>query len=678
MGRNIAQSGKVVSAVDAMKAHNRLQEGLALHHRGELKEARVMYERALKWQPDHFDALNMLATLSYQTGQLERAETLFIKALKIDSDVASIHNNFANLLQDLKKYKSALAHYDKAIALDPEYVEAHNNRGDLLQHMGRWADAIESYDRAIAIAPNYAEAYFNRANAFGMMGRFEDAVASFRMVTSLAPDHASAFMNCGNALNELRRHAEAVESFDRAIALSPNIPYLLGTRLHVNMQMCDWKRYQERLSELLEAVRHEQPATLPFPLLALTSDPGLQLRAAQTWIREKHPTLKQSLPFKKRPPHARIRVGYFSADFHHHPVSQLIAGLFEAHDRSAFEVYAFSSGPDTGDAMRQRLKQGFEHFIDVRADSDEELVARARALELDIAVDLSGWTIGCRPRVFAARVAPVQINYLGYPGTLGVPYMDYILADKVLITPETEAFYTEKVIYLPNSYQPNDKSRAVSTVFSTRTELGLPEDAFVFCCFNNNYKITPETFDHWMAILRAVPDSVLWLLQASEQTAHNLRSEAKDRGVNSERLIFAPKLPTDQHLARQQFADLFLDTLPYNAHTTTSDALWVGLPVLTCMGSAFASRVAASLLNAIDLPELITLDGNAFEAKAIELATNRAQLKSLRERLHENRLRAPLFDIDRLARAIEDGFMQVHARRLAGQPPSAIRIADQA
>jgi predicted O-linked N-acetylglucosamine transferase (SPINDLY family) len=509
-----------------------------------------------------------------------------------------------------------------------------------------------------------------------MMGRMEAAVASHDAAISFAPNHAQAFMNRGIALNELGRHAEAVDSFNQAIALAPEIPYLLGTRLHVNMQMCDWRHYQEQLTVVLEAVKNDQPASLPFPLLALTSDPDLQQRAARNWIQAKHPGRKQVLPFSKRTTKPRLGIGYFSADFHHHPVAQLIAGLFEAHDRTKFEVYAFSSGPDARDAMRLRLEQGFEHFIDVKAETDAQVVVRARELALDIAVDLSGLTTGCRPSVFAARVAPVQINYLGYPGTMGASYMDYILADETLITPESESFFTEKVIYLPHSYQPNDRKRTVSQHAFTRAELGLPENAFVFCCFNNNFKITPETFDRWMAILRAVPEGVLWLLQASEHTAHNLRQEAQERGVSPERLIFAPKVPTDQYLARQRCADLFLDSLPYNAHTTTSDALWVGLPVLTCMGQAFASRVAASLLRAVELPELITKDGDAFEARAIELARDPAQLQALRKRLEENRLRAPLFDIERLARAIEDAYIQVHARREAGHPPASLRIAD--
>lgn len=673
----MASIGRDVSAADAQKAHNKFQEALALHQQGQFKEARALYERALKWQPHHFDALHMLATIAYQTGQLERAEVLFLKALKLDPEASFALNNFGNLLQDLKKYKSALSHYDRAIALDEGYVEAHNNRGDLLQHMGRWPEALESYDRAIAFGPRFAEAHYNRGNALGMMERFEEAISSFDAAIKLEPNHAQALMNRGNALNELGRHAEAVKSFDRAIECAPQIPYLLGTRLHVNMQMCDWHHYQERLATVLSAVKNNEPASLPFPLLALTADPELQQQAARHWIQTKYPSPKKIVPFTKHTTKQRLRIGYFSADFHHHPVAQLIAGLFEAHDRTQFEVYAFSSGPDTKDAMRQRLVAGFEHFFDVRGESDAQLVARARELEIDIAIDLSGLTTGCRPGVFAARVAPIQINYLGYPGTMGAPYIDYILADKTLITSDTAPFYTEKVIYLPHSYQPNDRKRTVSTQLFTRNELGLPEDGFVFCCFNNNFKITPETFDRWMSILRAVPESVLWLLQASEHTANNLRREAQARGVQPERLVFAPKVPTDQYLARQRCADLFLDSLPYNAHTTTSDALWVGLPVLTCMGQAFASRVAASLLRAVELPELITMDGEAFVARAIELATDPVQLRSLRIRLEEKRLVAPLFDSERLARAIEDAYVQVHARRVAGLPPESMHIADR-
>jgi len=672
----MASKGKEVSAVDAMKAHSRFQEALALHQQGDLKQARLLYERALKWHPNYFDACHMLATLLYQMGQFDRAETLFVKALKIDPESIHALNNFGNLLQDLKKYKSALACFDKALAIDAHYVEAHNNRGDLLQQLGRGSEALESYERAIALAPKYAAAHYNRGNALGMMGRFEEAISSHNAAISIDPQYAQAYMNRGNAQNELGQLVQAVESFDRAITLAPDIPYLLGTRLHVNMQMCDWRHYQERLATLLAAIKNDEPASLPFPLLALTADPALQQRAAQTWIRAAHPAPKQTLPFAKHASKDRLRIGYFSADFRQHPVAQLIAGLFEVHDRSQFEVYAFSSGPDTGDEMRLRLEQGFEHFIDVRAETDAQVIARARALELDIAVDLSGLTTGCRPSIFAARVASIQINYLGHPGTMGASYMDYILADTTIITPESEPYFSEKVIYLPHSYQPNDRRRTVSSHVFTRAELGLPAEAFVFCCFNNNFKITPETFDHWMSILRAVPSSVLWLLKASTQTEENLRHEATHRGVNADRLFFAPKLPMDQHLARQRCADLFLDSLPYNAHTTTSDALWVGLPVLTCMGEAFASRVAASLLRAIELPELVTTDGQSFEARAIELATDQAQLRALRDRLAVNRMQAPLFDIERLARSIERAYQQVHARRQAGHPPAALQIDD--
>jgi len=676
VAKNFASTGRSVSAADAMKAHSRFQEGLALHQHGQLKEAQIQYERALKWQPNHYDALHMLALIAYQTQQFDRAETLFLKVLKLDPDAPHALNNFGNVLQDLRKFKSALVHFDRAISLEPNYVEAHNNRGDLLQNMGRWDEALESYGRSIALSPQHSVAYYNRGNALNALGRLDEAVQSYDAAIALSPDDANAYANRGNALSSLKKYKEAALSFDRAIELAPHAPYLSGTRLHVNMQMCDWRLYDRYLAEVLDAVRTDQPACLPFPLLALTADPLLQQRAAQVWIRSKHPSPKVLLPFSKKQSKPRIRVGYFSADFFNHPVAHLIAGLFEAHDRSRFEVFAFSSGPDTRDDMRLRLEKGFEHFIDVKAESDAQVVARARELELDIAVDLSGLTTGCRPGIFAARVAPVQINYLGYPGTMGTTFMDYILADSTVITPETEAFYNEKVIYLPHSYQPNDRKRTVSSHLLTRAQLGLPEHAFVFCCFNNNYKITPETFNQWMTILLAVPESVLWLLEASTETADNLRREAQVRGVAPERLIFAPKVPMDQHLARQKCADLFLDSLPYNAHTTASDALWAGLPVLTRTESAFASRVAASLLNAVGLPELVTHERSDFEAKAIALATDRAQLEAVRAKLERHRLQAPLFDIERFARSVEQAFILVHERRQAGKPVASLKVIE--
>ena len=675
MAKNFSSGGRSVSPADAMKAHNRFQEGLSLHQHGQLKEAQIHYERALKSQPDHFDALHMLALITYQLQQTERAEILFLKVMKLDPDAPHVLNNFGNVLLDLKKYKSALVRFDRALALDPNYAEAHSNRGDLMQNMGRWDEALASYDRAIELSPNNPIAYYNRGNAFNAIGRFDEAVKSYEQALAIAPNYAEAYANRGNALQSLKRYREAVASFDQALEFDPKIPYMLGTRLHTCMQMCDWRLFDQRLAQMLEGVSDLQPTCQPFPILSLTSDPLLQQKAAQLWIHSKYPSPRVPTAFAKRKSDARLRVGYFSADFCHHPVAHLIAGLFEAHDRSRFEIFAFSSSPNTGDKMRMRLEKGFDHFMDVKAESDTQIVARARELALDIAVDLSGLTTGCRPGIFAARVAPIQINYLGHPGTMGASYIDYILADTTVIKSGTEHFYSEKIIYLPDSYQPNDHSRSVSTQAFSRLILGLPAQAFVFCCFNNNYKITPDTFDRWMTILSAVPESVLWLLEASDETANNLRREAQQRGVAPERLVFAPQLPMDQHLARQKYADLFLDSAPYNAHTTASDALWVGLPVLTLMQDAFASRVAASLLRAVALPELVTEDPAVFVSRAIELATDTAQLKVLRDRLLASRLQAPLFDIKRFARGVEEAYLQVNARQQAGQAAASIHIS---
>jgi len=652
----------------------KFQQALTLHQYGQLDQARALYESVLKKQPKHFDALHMLGVLSYQSGKLERAASLLAKAIAIDPDDARARNNYGNVLQDLHLRDEALVQYNKAIALDPAYPEAHNNRGDLLQTAGRSDAALVSYDKAISLSPRYAGAYYNRGNALKAMGRWDEAIASYDQAIEIAPDYADAHHNRGHVLAERKQFDLAVKSYDQAVKFKTDIPYLPGTRLNLKMHLCDWDQFSESFATLRSDIIQGKKVCPPFPLLAMSAEAALQLKAAQIWVADKHPRSPAFKPVKINTRHDRLRIGYFSADFWSHPVAHLIAGVFESHDRSRFEIYAFSSGPDTEDPMRQRLEQSFEYFHDVRLSNDLDVIELARKCELDIAVDLSGLTKGCRPGLFAAGVAPVQINYLGYPGSMGAPYMDYILADSVLIPEYSRVFYLEKIIYLPHSYQANDRKRKIAEKQFTRTELGLPETGFVFCCFNNHFKILPETFDGWMRILSAVPASVLWMMRGNEQTVSNLRGEAQRRGVDPARLIFANHMPLDEHLARHRLADLFLDCLPYNAHTTASDALWAGLPVVTCAGEGFASRVAASLLSAVGLPELITQSQNDFEDLAIALAHDPGRLSKIRAALNANRLTAPLFDTELITRHIEAAYEQVYARKLAGLPADHIHV----
>ncbi len=652
----------------------KFQQALTFHQHGQLDEARALYESVLKKQPKHFDALHMLGVLVYQTGKLERAATLLAKAIAIDPDDARARNNYGNVLQDLRRRDEALVQYNKAIALDPNYPEAHNNRGDLLQTAGRMDAALASYDKAISLSPRYAGAHYNRGNILKSMGQWAQAIASYDNALTIAPDYADAHHNRGHVLAECKQFDLAVQSYDLALNFKTDIPYLPGTRLNLKMHLCDWNQFDQSFQTLETEIMQGKKVCQPFPSLALSGDPAVQHKAARIWIQDKHPKAPTSKPITIKAQHERLRIGYFSADLWSHPVAHLIAGVFESHDRAHFEIHAFSSGPDTQDPMRKRLEQAFEHFHDVRLCLDTEVIDLARKCELDVAVDLSGLTKGCRPGLFAAGVAPVQINYLGYPGSMGAQYIDYIIADQTLIPEKSREFYSEKVIYLPHSYQANDRKRQIADRDFSRSELGLPASGFVFCCFNNHFKILPSTFDSWMRILKAVPDSVLWLIGGNDLAVANLQREAQRRDIDACRLIFAKHMPLDEHLARHRAADLFLDCLPYNAHTTASDALWAGLPVVTCMGESFASRVAASLLNAVGLPQLVTESLSEFERLAIRLAQEPESLKAIRDILGSNLLTAPLFDTVLTTRHLETAYEHVHGRKKAGLPADHIHI----
>ena len=660
-----------------MKAQTKLEQGLAAHQQGALEQARALYERVLKWHPNHFDAVHMLGLVAYQQGHLDRAALLIAKALKIDPDTASAHNNYANVLQDQRKLISALASYDRAISLDPQYVEAHNNRGDVLQDMGRLPEALLSYARALEISPRYAAAFYNQGNALGRLGRWREAVESYDQALSIAPQYPQALMNRGNALFELRDNEAAARSYIHALSIDPAIPYLAGTLLHVNMQQCNWADYRAQLEALLIDLRAHKPACLPFPLLALTDDAALHKQVAQAWIDTEYKKNRAAWVSTARPRHKKLRIGYFSGDFRNHPVAYLTAGLFEEHDRSQFEIFAFSFGPDTRDDMRLRLEKAFDHFVDVKDCTDAQLITCAREADLDIAIDLMGLTKGCRPGIFLARVAPVQMTYLGYPGTTGIAEMDYILVDQTIVEPVDALHYTEKFIHLAHSFQVNDPRRRPSDRVFSRAELGLPPTGFVFCCFNNNYKINPAIFDCWMRMLQSVPDSVLWLREATEQTVLNLRDEARARGVEATRLVFAGRIESmADHLARQRAADLFIDALPYNAHTTASDALRAGVPVLTCKGRSYAGRVGASLLRSLDLSELITNDLDEYVQVAVALAQDPARLSALRSALHQKILSEPLFDIKRFTCNIEQAFLKAIERKAAGLPNDHFDVND--
>ena len=654
-------------------AHNAL--GVGLLNTKKFQEAIFSFNKALILKPDYIDAYFNLGKTQRALRQYKDAIVSYSKCIDLDKGYASAYNNIGTIyLDDLQEYEKSVANFQKFVTLVPDSSPGLYNLGTALKELKRYDDALVSYDRAIQLKPDYAEAYCNQGVTFGELKRYDDALVSYDRAIQLKPDYAEAYYNQGVTLGELKRYDDALVSYDRAIQLKPDVDYLFGNVIHTKMHLCDWGNLDTLVNQLTEKIIKHQVSTTPFITLALIDNPELQKQSAETYINDKHPTSNALPKIRKYLKHQKIRIGYFSADFHNHATMHLMAELFEYHDKNKFELIAFSFGPDQQDEWRQKAISNFDQFIDVRSNSDIEVASLARELTIDIAVDLKGFTQDGRASIFAHRAAPIQVNYLGYPGTMGAEYMDYIIADPILIPDDKREHYSEKIAYLPNSYQVNVKERLISDKSLSRKEVGLPDNAFVFCSFNNNYKITPETFDRWMRILQLVEGSILWIFKSNETAVENLKKEAELRGIDSSRLVFASFLPVEEHLKRIQLADLFLDTLPYNAHTTASDALRVGLPVITLMGESFASRVAASLLNAVGLPELITTTPKGYESLAIELATKPKFLREIKDKLFTNLSTSPLYNTKLFTQDIETAYQEMYQFYQAELAPDHIYV----
>jgi predicted O-linked N-acetylglucosamine transferase (SPINDLY family) len=630
------------------------------------------YDRAIEIDDGFAQAYSNRAVVRIELRRFDDALDDCDKAIALRGDFAEAFFNRGIARAGLRRPEAALGDYDRAIALRRDYPQAHCNRGVVLASLHRFRAAVQSYDEAIALRPQYGLAYSNRGNAQCELGEWDAALASFARASAIDPHDAETLANRGTALGRLGRIEEALSSYEQAYALAPEMDFLLGQLLYTKMKACRWDDFSVNLERLTARIERGEAAGSPFEILALSGAGALHRKAAEIWVREKCPASSALAPIVKRQRHERIRIGYFSADFREHPVFLLAAGLFETHDRSKFELTGFSFGPHPADAMTARAQRSFERFVDVRDRSDAEIALLSRDLEIDIAVDLGGFTENARPAIFALRAAPLQVSYLGFPGTLAAPYMDYLIADATIVPAAEREHYAERMIYLP-SYQPNDAERPIADV--GRVELGLPADGFVFCCFNASYKITPTVFAGWMRILERVPHGVLWLRSDERATMSGLVREAGSRGIPPERLVFAPRVGSmAEHLARYRQADLFLDTWPYGAHKTASDALWAGLPVLTCMGTSFASRVGASVLRAVGLPELIAGDEQRYVELAIELAGDARRLAELRRRLGALRLTSELFDTRRYTAHLEAAFTRLYERHLAGLPPEDFHI----
>ncbi|MDP1644184.1 MAG: tetratricopeptide repeat protein [Thiobacillus sp.] len=613
------------------------------------EQAEAAYKNALRIAPENVNALYNLGLLLAELDRPDEAATAFRTALKIQPNQADVYNDLGNALMDRLRFDEAEEAYRKAIALWPDYADAHCNLGMLLLERGRRDEAMAAFHRTLILAPGHPDALNSTANLLSASGHFDKAEQAYRRVLTTRPDSAPLYNNFGNLLKETHRYAEAEAAYRAAVSLQPDYGHALGQAVTCARSRYDWSRADADAQAVVRALEEDMAGIPALMVLSLPETrPEHHLKAGRLTAK---PSLK---PYLEMPPlvdpalhrtHERLRIGYLSAEFRSHAVMHLLTGVFEAHDKDRFEIHAYSIGPDTGDAYRQRIERACEFFHDLHPVSKIDSARQIAADEIDILVDLSGHTGDSRPAIAALRPAPVIVNWLGYPGTLGLPRLaDYIIGDAILTPLEHAAHYSETLAWMPHCYQPNDPKLVIGAK-PTRQEAGLPEEGLVFCSFNQAYKLTPAMFTLWCRLLEAVPGSVLWLQHPGGDSAiDNLLHEASDHGIAPERLVFGPKLPMPEHLARLQLADLALDTFPYGSGATGSTVLRAGVPMVTLLGESYVARMAASQLRAVGLPELVTTRPEDYFSVAKDLALNPGKLAMIREKLAGNRLTAPLFD----------------------------------
>jgi protein O-GlcNAc transferase len=660
-------------APDQAALHHNL--GAALFLNGDFVAAEASLRQALALQPGLTQAEIALGSTLNALDRPEAAVAHYRTALVSSPGDATLHSNLGTTLLRLDQEAAAEAALRAAVALRPDQPEIRVNYGNALNRLGRREEALEEYRRALALDPDSPDARNNLACILSALGQREAAIAEYRRALDRRPGFADAHFNLGNVLQGAKRYDEAAESFRQALAVEPDHRLAAGGLLTVKRFACDWSGFDADQMLLGRTIEADAPGIDPFTALAYPLTPLQHRRCAEATVERRFGRIAPLPARPRRSAGPPIRLAYLSANYHGHAVASLIAEVIERHDRTRFEVTGISFGPDDTGAQRQRLVQGFDRFVDVRAESDSAVAHRLAELEIDIAVDLMGHTLDHRMGILAYRPAPLQVSFLGYPGTTGARFIDYVIADAIVLPRDQQPFWTEQIVHLPGCYQANDSRRPILATRPGRAECGLPEQSFVFCCFNNNYKITPQIFACWMRLLAAVPGSVLWLLRDNDDAARHLAGSAAAQGIDPARLIFAPVVAShERHLARQRQADLFLDTLPYNAHTTASDALRVGLPLVTCRGTSFAARVAASLLTALDLPELITTDLDGYEALTLALARDPVRLAAIRLKLARNAATAALFDGERFRIGLEASYEHMLQRHRQGLAPAGFTV----
>ena len=648
-----------------------IQDAINLHTSGKLLLAKQKYEQILILEPYNFIANHLLGSLFIQLKDFQNAINIIEKTILINPNHHAPYNNLGVINKELGKYSEAIENFNKAIKIKPDYAECYNNLAIVFRYIKKYSEAIENFNKAIKIKPDYAEPYNGIGILYSEKKNFKEAEKNFNKAILLKKNYSEAINNLGKILLEQKEYDVSLEKLNLAIKLNNKLDD--GSIDFLKLSINDWSDYNQSITKFNKNLENDNIILEPFIALNFVSSNIIQKKISQKYIKNK--IMNNLGNFQKNNnTQKKIKIAYYSADFHNHATAHLMSRFFELHNKEDFEIFAFSFGPNTNDIYRKRLMKSFDRFYNVEEENDLKIIELSRENEIDIAVDLKGFTKNHRLGIFAKRVAPIQVSYLGYPGTIGSSFMDYIVADEIIVPKKNQKYFSEKIIYLPNSYQVNDDTKEISKKKFERKDFGLPNNCFIFCCFNNSYKINPKIFNVWMNILKKTNNSILWLLEENFLNKKNILKESKNLGVLDNRIIFADKIKNSEHLARHKLADLFLDTLPYNAHTTASDALWSGLPVLTCLGHSFQGRVAASLLNSVGLSNLITKSLDEYEKLAIEFANKEKNIIDIKNKLYNNLKTSSLFNTKIFTYHMEKAYKKIYERYKSHLKPDNITI----
>ena len=624
----------------------------------------------------NYDLHNIYAVILFQLKRYDDAILQWQNAIKLKPDYHFGYNNLGNAFLLKNDLNQALLNYEEAIKINPDYHEAIYNKANIFLKLKDFSNALKYYDKVLSLKNDYFPAHQGKAIVYKKIEKFDEAINQWEKVISLNPDNENAYVQKGDILFDKNMLKDALNDYEKAYSINPNKPFLLGSIIYTKTRMCEWEGLDKIITEFKSKIEKNTKVSPPYTALTIFDDPSIHLKISKIWSDE-HKKIDDNKIKKIEKKNKKIKVGYFSADFRTHAMGHLMVKMLELHNREDFEIYGFYFGPKIkeSDFLAKRIKNSFDKFFDITLKDDLEVANLSKELGLDIAIDFMCFT-GNHNRfgIFTQRCAPIQINFLGYPGTSGSKFLDYIVLDDKLICEENKKFFSESLIVLPDTYQPNEDKKEIDNKVLTKDELGLPKSNFVFSCFNSHQKIMPNIFEVWMNILKKKNDSVLWLLKDNDISEKNLKMQAENNNVNPERLIFADHLPLDQHLSRLKLADLVLDTFPYNAHTTCSDSLRMGVPVLTLKGKSFASRVATSLLTSMSLSELVTEKLNDYEEMALKISNNPEMLDQLKDKILRNRENSNVFKPQIFTNNIERSYKKVYQNFIDGFSPQDFKL----